>query len=143
MGLLELASGDSFWRGYDYYKAQKVKSCSKTAVNNYSGLVEGSSGDLYQVTLDLNHPKKSTCTCLHADGSRRVCKHKVALYFSIFPEEAEKALADAEAWEAEEEQRREDERESIKKYVFSLSKEELRQELLWRMIEESERKNFR
>lgn len=142
MGLLDLASDASYWRGYYYYKEQKVKSCNRTDINNYSGTVEGSMGKLYQVMLDLDHPKKSTCTCPHAEGNRRVCKHKVALYFSIFPEAAEKALADAEAWEAEEEQYLEDdERAEIEKYVYSLTKQELREELLWRMLEERESEN--
>ena len=70
-----------------------------------------------------------------------MCKHKVALYFSIFPEAADKAIEDAKAWEAEEEKREEAERKEIEKYVCSLSKQELREQLLWRMIDERTRRN--
>lgn len=139
MGLLDIASGNSFWRGYDYYTDKKVLSCRQIDHEHYEGTVKGSEGKKYQVFLDLEHPKKSTCTCPHAEGSRRVCKHKVALYFSIFPEEAEKALREAEEWEAETEKRQEEERQEIKQYVYSLTKAQLREELLWRMIEEKER----
>ena len=141
MGLLELVSGNSFWRGYEYFKQGKVKSFRKMESNLYEGSVEGGEDIIYKVTIDLNHPKKSKCTCPHAEGSRRVCKHKVALYFSIFPEAADKAIEDAKAWEAEEEKREEAERKEIEKYVCSLSKQELREQLLWRMIDERTRRN--
>lgn len=141
MGLLDLASGNSFWRGHEYFKEGKVKSFRKIESDLYEGTVEGGEGAVYKVTIDLNHPKKSKCNCLHAEGSRRVCKHKVALYFSIFPEEADKAIEDAKAWEAEEEKREEDERKEIEKYVYSLSKQELREQLLWRMIDERIHRN--
>jgi hypothetical protein len=140
MGLLDLASANSFWRGYDYYEAGNVISCEKMNDNQYTGKVSGSSNNTYVVSLDLKHPKKSICNCPHAEGSRRVCKHKVALYFSIFPDEAEKAIKEAEEWEKEEEKRQEEELKEIEEYVNSLSKKELREELLWRLVNE---RNYR
>ena len=89
--------------------------------------------------IDIEHPKRSTCTCPHAEGTRRVCKHKVALFFSVFPEEADRALREAEEWEANEEKRRQEEYKGLEEYVNSLSKQELRDELLWRLIDERER----
>lgn len=142
MGLLDIASGNSFWRGYDYFKEGKVQSRKKVNDNTYVGLVDGSGKEPYEVTINLQHPKKSTCNCPHAEGTRRVCKHKVALYFSVFPEEAEKAIKEAEEWEAEEEKRWNEECEEIEKYVYSLSKQELRNQLLWRMIEENDRRRW-
>ena len=139
MGLLDLASGNSFWRGYDYYKDGKVVSNKKVSDSLYSGTVSGGGKNQYEVTIDLEHPKRSICNCPHAEGVRRVCKHKVALYFAIFPEEADKAIKEEEEWEAEEEQRRQEEYKKIQKYVYSLSKQQLRDELLWRMIDESDR----
>ena len=56
MGLLELASGNSFWRGYDYYKESRVKSYRKMEPNLYEGSVEGSEGTIYSVTINLDHP---------------------------------------------------------------------------------------
>lgn len=142
MGLLDIASGNSFWRGYDYFKEGKVLSSNKLGDSLYSGIVAGSRGTLYEVTIDLEHPKRSTCDCPHAEGTRRICKHKVALYFSVFPEEADKAIKEAEEWEAEEEQRQQEEYKEIEKYVYSLSKQQLRDELLWRMIDESDRRRW-
>ena len=142
MGLLELASNNSFWRGYDYFKGSKVKTCVSVEQNRYEGTVDGANNNKYHVMIDLEHPKRSTCECPHAEESRRVCKHKVALFFSAFPEAAEMAIKEAEEWEAEEDKRLEDERKEIEKYVNSLSKQQLREELLWRLIEEREQKNY-
>ena len=136
MGLLNLASGNSFWRGYEYYKASMVVSVEQITANRYQGKVRGSGKKAYEVTIDLEHPKKSTCTCPHAEGTRRICKHKVALYFSVFPEEADRALKEAEEWEAEEEKREQERIEEIREYVNSLSKQQLREELIQRMVNE-------
>ena len=138
MGLLEIASGNSFWRGYDYFEDGKVISKKKLDDFHYSGTVAGSRKEPYVVTIDLQHPKRSTCNCPHAEGTRRVCKHKVALYFSVFPEEADRAIKEAEEWEAEEEERRQAEYRELEQYVNSLSKKELRRQLLWYLIEERE-----
>ena len=64
------------------------------------------------------------------------------MYFSVFPEEAERVLKEAEEWEAEEEKRLEMEYKEIEKYVYSLSKQELREELLWRMFDERNRNEW-
>ena len=136
MGLLDIASGNSFWRGYDYFIDGNVLSKKQIDDFRYCGTVAGSRAEPYEVMIDLQHPKKSTCNCPHAEGTRRVCKHKVALYFSLFPEEADKAIKEEEAWEAEEEKREQEEYKEIERYVYSLTKEELRAQLLWRMIDE-------
>lgn len=136
MGLLDLASGKSFWRGYDYFREGKVLSKNKLGDTLYSGIVAGNGESMYEVTIDLVHPKRSICNCQHAEGTRRICKHKVALFFSIFPEEADKAIKEAEEWEAEEEQRQQEEYKEIEKYVNSLSKQQLRDELIWRLVDE-------
>ena len=142
MGLLDLASANSFWRGYDYFKDGKVVSKEQVDSCHYSGSVAGDQEASYEVVIDLQHPKRSTCTCPHAEGTRRVCKHKVALYFSVFPEEADRALKEAEEWEAQEEKRRQEETKEIEKYVNSLSKQELREELLWRLLKERENRRW-
>ena len=142
MGLLEIASGNSFWRGYDYYMAGKVLSCDKIDDYIYKGKIAGSSEQPYDVTIDIKHPKRSICNCPHAEGTRRVCKHKVALYFSCFPDEAAQALKEAQNWEAEEMKRQEEERKEIERYVNSLSKQQLREQLLWRLIDENEHRRW-
>ena len=101
MSLIDLASGASAWRGYNYYKDGKVLRCLRTEEARYAGEVSGSNGEVYHVRLDLEHPRRSECTCPHAAGKRIVCKHQVALYFTAFPEEAEKYYR--EVIEAEEE----------------------------------------
>ena len=139
MGLLEIASNNSFWRGYDYYRNGNVKSHRQIGEHRYEGEITGSNNTTYSVMVDVEHPKRSTCNCLHAEGTRRICKHKVALYLSIFPEEVDRVLREIEEWEAGEEQRWQDECKEIEKYVNSLSKQELREQLLWRLIDERER----
>lgn len=139
MGLIEMASGKSVWRGYDYFKKDMVLECEPVDKQAFRGKVKGSEDKVYDVTIDTAHPKRSACNCPHAEGTRRVCKHKVALYFTAFPEEAERLLREAEEYEAMEEERRAAEIKEIERYVYSLKKEELREELFWRMIEEMER----
>ena len=59
----------------------------------------------------------------------------VALYFTAFPEEAERYIAAVEEYERGEEQRRRERYEELRKYVNSLSKREL-QERLYEVLSE-------
>ena len=93
MSIATAASQKSAWRGYEYYYDDKVKSITKIddihySGEVYSGEVSGSENTPNSVTIDLEHPKRSKCTCPFANGYK-VCKHMVALYFKAFPEEAE------------------------------------------------------
>ena len=92
MELLGLASGKSLWRGYNYYRKSKVKSIKKNGPNKYVGSVEGSNNNIYDVSLDLSHPEKSTCSCPFALGTERMCKHKIAVYLTIYPEASALAI---------------------------------------------------
>ena len=130
MGLLDMASAVSAWRGYEYYKANKVLSWKQTDENNIDGIVAGSGGARYNVHLQLDHPRKSTCDCPHANGKRIVCKHKIALFFTVFPEEAETYYREVVAYEEEEERRQELLEQKIINYVDGLTKEELKEHLL-------------
>ena len=87
MGLLNLASSASAWRGYEYYKDGSVLLKKKITDHEYSGSLRGSGNKHYDVFIDIEHPRKSHCNCPHANGKRIICKHQVALYFSVFPEE--------------------------------------------------------
>ncbi|MBO4832181.1 MAG: SWIM zinc finger family protein [Oscillospiraceae bacterium] len=135
MGLLNLASSASQWRGYDYYKAGKVKSYHKTDDDKYEGQVNGSDGACYQVKIDLAHPRSSQCNCPHAAGKRIVCKHMVALYFHIFPKEAENFYREVieAAEKAEEEQ--EQLEFAVIDYVEKMNKVELQQAFLQMLFE--------
>ena len=136
MGLLDLPSSNSLWRGYDYYKAGNVVSVTHVDSSHLSGLVKGSEGATYEVTVDLDHPKRSTCTCPFAMGRQVICKHEVALYFTAFPREADELLRRAEQWEKDEESRQQEQIAEIQRYVKSLSKAELQKQLLWRLVDE-------
>ena len=139
MGLIELASGNSVWRGMDYYNSKKVKSVEKTGPSTYDGTVQGE--QLYHVHIDKENPRKSTCTCPFAEGRRVICKHMIALYFTAEPKAAEDFLKQVEEWEKEEEKEEQRHYEDLKKYVYSLSKDELRRLYLNALIEEEERRN--
>ena len=135
MGLLNLASAASAWRGYEYYKSGKVKRYRETDDDQYEGQVIGSNGASYQVKINLEHPRSSQCACPHAAGRRIVCKHMVALYFSVFPEEAEDYYR--EVIEAEEmaEQKQEQLENAVIAYVGKMKKAELQQALLQTLFE--------
>lgn len=135
MGLISLASNASAWRGYEYYEEKKVIFCKKISDEEYFGEVKGNSADRYHVTINVAHPRKSSCNCPHADGRRIICKHKVALYFSAFPDEAEEYIDEIEAYEREEEERRATRLMDLVKYVKSLSKKELQEALISALIE--------
>ncbi len=129
MSFYSSASGASTWRGYGYYKNDHILSRNKLSDTVFSGTVKGGS-TVYEVTIDTEHPKRSTCTCPHAEGTRRICKHKVALFFSFFPKEAEayyravlEAEQEAEDYAAEMENR-------LLTCVRRMSKDELREALL-------------
>lgn len=128
MGFISSASGASMWRGYEYYKYKKVSSCSATSRNEFEGIVLG--GKRYQVKIDVEHPRKSSCNCAFADGRRVICKHMVALYFTAFPQEAAAYYKQVLEWEKEDEERQEQTKRDVIEFVSNMSKEDLQRELL-------------
>lgn len=132
MGLIDLASGASLWRGYDYFTSKRVLSHKKINDNTYSGKVNGSGKD-YDVTINLEHPRTSTCTCPHANGKRIICKHMVALYFAVFPKEAERLYKEAVKAEQEEEERQVKLENALAKHISKMKKEDL-QNALWQLL---------
>ena len=130
MGLINLANGNSLWRGVEYYEGKRVSSIKKVEENIFESEVLGSNNIRYHVLINIEHPRKSKCTCPFADGRRVICKHMVATYFTVYPQEAKRIIAEAEEYEKEEEQRQQEEYKEIEKYVNSLTKQELRQQLI-------------
>lgn len=132
MSIVSLASEQSAWRGYEYWRDKKVVCFTQNSDESYSGVVSGSDGKQYQVMIDLAHPRKSSCTCPHAAGRQIICKHKVALYFSAFPNEGKAYEAEYKAMQ-EEAKRIEEEQEKLEELVIqkirSMTKDELRQAL--------------
>ena len=129
MGLMDLASFNSIWRGYEYCKDGNVISAEQVSEAEFKGIVQGSCNSCYEVFINIAHPRKSHCSCPHAKGRRIICKHQIALYFTAFPKEAERYYKDF-VESAEAEARYQDELdEKVIAYINSLSKEELRQAL--------------
>ncbi|CAM4185408.1 hypothetical protein AT575_04865 [Streptococcus penaeicida] len=145
--LVHLASRASFYRGILYYQNKSVVNevCSGSGV--YEGEVNGSQDNVYNVLIDINHPRKSTCTCPFSKGRRVICKHMVALYFSQFPKQADAIIAEWEEeeraheesyneWADEYQKERLKEIEEITAFVNSLSVEQVRKKLIDALLKE-------
>ena len=130
MGILSLASYASCRRGYEYYKEKKVAESIRVSDSEYIGKVNGSGKNIYNVKIDIEHPRKSSCDCPHANGKRIVCKHQVALYFTAFPKEAEDYCQEVVLAEEEAERIREEIEVEVIKVVGKMEKDELQQVLL-------------
>lgn len=142
MGLIEIASNNSVWRGMDYYNNKKVVSWKTLENGVYEGMVSCSEGNTYAVHIDTEHPRKSFCNCPFADGRRVVCKHMIALYFTAEPKVVKDFLKKVEKWEAEEEERERQHYEDLRNYINSLSKTELQERLFDAMVQLEERRNY-
>ena len=130
MGILSLASGNSVWRGYEYFKNGKVIQTESVSDTEFTGKVSGSGNKVYDVKINTEHPRKSECNCPHAKGKRIICKHQVALFFSAFPYEAERYYQEVIEYEEQEEKRQAEIEQKVIDYVCKLKKDELQQTLL-------------
>ena len=92
MGIIDIASSKSVWRGMDYHKQKKVLSYEENDDGTYEGDVAGSDNKKYHVHLDMIHPRKSKCNCPLANGKQIICKHIVAMSFCVDASEAQIAL---------------------------------------------------
>ena len=135
MGLIEMASGSSVWRGMDYYERKMVCSWKKSGEEAYDGVVSGSEGNKYSVHIDKVHPRKSSCNCPFAEGRLVICKHMIALLFTAEPKTAEDFLRQVEKWEQEEKERERLHYKELREYVNSLSKKELQERLYEALVE--------
>ena len=61
IGLIEIASNNSVWRGMDYYNSKKVVTWDSSEDGVYDGKVSGSKDNTYTVHIDTVHPRKSIC----------------------------------------------------------------------------------
>ena len=128
MGIISLASGSSCWRGLDYYKEKRVVELNKINENEYSSFVKGTNN--YNVHLDIEHPRKSSCNCPLAKGKRIICKHIVATYFTAFPNEAVSFEEEQNRLQEEYEKEQEEEFDKAIKYLNRMTKQELIEELI-------------
>ena len=134
MGLIDLASSNSLWRGIDYYQSKNVKKIKKISDDEYNSIVSGT--EEYNVHIDINHPRKSTCTCPFAAGRRVICKHMVATFFTIYPLEAERIIKEEQEYEEAEERLFEEHLEEVKEYVNGLTDDEVRAALIDKLMDE-------
>lgn len=137
---LNLASGESLWRGMDYFKEGRVKSYTATDVG-YEGTILDS--NLYHASIDIAHPRRSTCDCPFANGRRVICKHMVALLFTAEPDQADALNEEAASWERQAEEKWKEKCSEIRKHVMSMTKKELQESLISYKIWEEERKRNR
>ena len=135
MGILERASWTSVCRGYDYFMEKTVHDIKQPDKNVFTALVSGNSPEPYSVELHIDHPQMSSCNCPYANGKRIICKHIVALYFSVMPDEAEKFYKQTIAFEEEEEKRQDELWERVIRYVEGMKKNELQRALLELLID--------
>ena len=141
MGILSSASNASAWRGYEYYKQGKAGEYTKLNDKVYECNIEGSSPTPYQTVINIKHPRQSHCDCPHAKDRKIICKHMVALLFTVFPDEADGYLQEIEESEKEEERRIQEHYKELERYVKSLKKEDLQRELYSALIELKQRDN--
>ena len=129
MGIINSASGESCWRGLDYYKSNKIININKINNNEYTSIALGSKN--YNVYLNIEHPRKSTCNCPLANGKRIICKHIVATYFSVVPNSAKDFEEEQEKLQQDYEEYRENQYKNAINYLHNMSKKELIDELIF------------
>lgn len=130
MSLLSSASMESCWRGYEYFTSKKVLQLQHLGEMRFQAAVTGRRKKPYDVVIDLERLRQSSCTCPHAAGRKVICKHMVATFFTAFPEEAQKYYDEVQKAEKEWEDYQEERYDKYIKYVRSLKKEEAQDRLL-------------
>ena len=138
MSIFTKASSASYWRGFDYFENNHVFDLKKIDENVYSAKVRGTY--IYDVTIDLLHPMKCTCTCPFVEGNHRMCKHMVAVAFAVCPNEVKRAKKARDDYFSEIRSKKQllheimQEREQeIEEYLNKLTKSELKEELRRRL----------
>ena len=134
MSIFTKASNASYWRGFDYFERKQVKNIRKVSDGVYEAKVQGN--ETYDVKVDLNHPLNSTCTCPFVQGNKKICKHMIALAFSVSPKDVKEAnqIRNDYYYEQEHKEKRlekimKENRIKIKKIVNSLSAKEAKERL--------------
>lgn len=143
MGLIDLASNKSMWRGLDYYQNDNVLETHNIGDLQYAAKVRNDAGAIYDVVVNLDKVRNSQCSCpFKKDKPKAICKHIVAAYFAIFPKEADDLQRAYEEWEAGAEEREAQHLKELKEYVNSLSIEDLRSMVLDHILEKERYGNY-
>ena len=135
MAVIDLASSKSVWRGLDYFKQNKVKSCKDNGDGTYDGVVVGGGSEEYHIHLDTTHPRKSSCDCPLANGKKIICKHIVAVSFCVDSSEVDRFKSEKTIYASEEDERRSKKYDKYISYAKSLSKGELNRLYAEAMVE--------
>ena len=128
MSFISSASSNSQWRGYEYWQEKKVVSYECVSDHEVEGIVKGSKA--YRVKIDTKHPRRSACNCPFAQGRRVICKHMIALYFTLHPHEAEKYYNEVVRVQQEWEDEQDEIEQKLIDYVHKMSKDALEDALL-------------
>lgn len=143
MGLIDLASSKSMWRGLDYYQNGNVIDVHNIEDSRYAAKVRNNADTVYDVIVDLDKVRNSQCSCpFKKDKPKAICKHIVAAYFAIFPKEADDLQRAYEEWEAGAEEREAQHLKELEEYVNSLSIEDLRSMVLDHILEQERYGNY-
>lgn len=143
MGLIDLASNKSMWRGLDYYQNDNVLETHNIGGLQYAAKVRNDAGAIYDVVVNLDKVRNSQCSCpFKKDKPKAICKHIVAAYFAIFPKEADDLQRAYEEWEAGAEEREAQHLKELEEYVNSLSIEDLRSMVLDHILEKERYGNY-
>lgn len=143
MGLIDLASSKSMWRGLDYYQNGNVVDVNSIEDSRYAAKVRNNADTVYDVVVDLDKARSSQCSCaFKKDKPKAICKHIVAAYFAIFPKEADDLQRAYEEWEAGAEEREAQHLKELEEYVNSLSIEDLRSMVLDHILEQERYGNY-
>ena len=130
MSMLTVASGQSVYRGYEYFLEKNVQGMEQAGEGLIRAIVAGNGGNTYETLINIDHPKRSKCNCPHAAERPIVCKHMIAVYFTAFPVEAKKYITELEnCWE-EEELRNQEQDDRLIQYVRRMKKNDLQEALL-------------
>lgn len=105
----------------------------------YESRIQGTANEPYHTVINTEHPRKSHCNCPFAKDRRVICRHMVALLFTIFPGEADAFMREVKESEQEEQRWREEHYQEMEHRIKGLKKEELQRELLSALIELEER----
>ena len=139
MSIWSLSSNASCWRGYDLYTEGRVTSYAKIGEHVYESFIQGSADEPYHTVINVEHPRQSHCDCPFAEGRRVICKHMVALHFTVFPGEVDAFKREVEESRLAEERWQEEHYRELERRVKSMKKDELQRELLSAWLELEER----
>lgn len=130
MKLLNSSSYASIDRGYEYAKRNQVLLVEKITDTSFDGVVKGSKDDPYNVHIDIDKIRQSTCNCPFTEGNKKIYKHMIAVYFVAFPDELKKYELEVIVSEEMAEVFRLEQEKKLFRIINGFKKQELREALI-------------